>query len=209
MQWYVYLIMIPAVFFLGQITVELFGQPLQAILQLRQQVLERLLAFRDITLPKPRETAVSSQQIREHDWAARNVRQAQLTFSDLGARLVALSEAERTICALMNFFGLNIALAGHELINLSQAYAVAKYASEAAHQAIEDAHHAASCALTVSRRRSGGDRLTKIRLEPMYLHDMPSRRRQQRPIVSKNGRRRFMSTRPGYAITRSGNSSAI
>jgi len=209
MQWYVYLIMIPAVFFLGQITVELFGQPLQAILQLRQQVLERLLAFRDITLPKPRETAVSSQQIREHDWAVRNVRQAQVTFSDLGARLVALSETERTICALMTFCGLDVALAGHELIKLSQAYAVAKCDSEAARGTIEDAHHAASCALTVSRRRSGGDRLTKIRLEPMYLRDTPSRRRQQRPFVSKNGPRRFMSTRPGYAGTRSGSNSAI
>jgi hypothetical protein len=209
MQWYVYLIMIPAVFFLGQITVELFGQPLQAILQLRQQVLERLLAFRDITLPKPRETAVSSQQIREHDWAVRNVRQAQLTFSDLGARLVALSETERTICALMTFCGLDVAFAGHELIKLSQAYAVAKCDSEAARGTIEDAHHAASCALTVSRRRSGGDRLTKIQLEPMYLRDTPSRRRQQRPFVAKNGRRRFMSTRPGYAGTRAGSNSAI
>jgi hypothetical protein len=86
---------------------------------------------------------------------------------------------------------------------------VAKCDSEAARWAIEDAHHAASCALTVSRRRSGGDRLTKIRLEPMYLRDTPSRRRQQRPFVSKNGRRRFMSTRPGYAGTRSGSNSAI
>ena len=86
MQWYVYLIMIPAAFFLGQIAIELLGQPIQAILRLRQQALERLLAFRDVTLPMPRETAVSSQQIREHDWAARNVRQAQLTFGDLGAR---------------------------------------------------------------------------------------------------------------------------
>src|SRR5579864_223955 len=156
MQWYVYLIMIPAAFFLGQIAVELFGQPVQAILQLRQQVLERLLAFRDITLPKPRETAVSSQQIREHDWAVRNVRQAQLTFHDLGAQLVALSETERSICALMIFCGLDVALAGHELINLSQAYAAAKCDSEEARRAIEDAHRAASCALTVSRRRSDG-----------------------------------------------------
>jgi hypothetical protein len=179
MQWYVYLIMIPAALFLGQITVELFGQPVQAILQLRQHVLERLLAFRDVALPKPRETAVSSQQIREHDLAARNVRQAQLTFHDLGAQLVALSETERTICALMTFCGLDVALAGHELIKLSQAYAVAKCDSEKARRAIEDAHLAASCALTVSRRRSDGDRLTKIRLEPMYLRDTPSRRRQR------------------------------
>ncbi|HET7886133.1 MAG TPA: hypothetical protein VFL62_07915, partial [Bradyrhizobium sp.] len=179
MQWYVFLIMIPAVFFLGQIAVELLGQPIQAILQLRQRALERLLAFRDITLPEPRETAVSSRQIREHDWAAQNVRQAQLTFGALGAQLVALSETERTVCGLMTFCGLDLALAGHELINLSEAYGSAKCASDGAHRAIEDAYHAASCALAVSRRRSGGDRLTKIRLEPMYLRDTPSRRRQR------------------------------
>lgn len=178
MQWYVYLIMIPAAFFLGQIAVELIGQPVRAILRLRQQALGRLLAFRDISLPMPREMAVSSQQIREHDWAAQIVRQAHLIFGDLGAQFVAMSETERTICALMTFCGLDVGLAGHELINLSQAYAVAKCASEEAHAAIEDAHHAASCALTVSRRRSDGDRLTKIRLEPMCLRDAPSRRRQ-------------------------------
>jgi hypothetical protein len=179
MQWYVYLIMIPAAFFLGQIAIELLGQPIQAILRLRHRALERLLAFRDVALPKPRETAVTSLQIREHDWAAQNVRQAQLTFGDLGARLLAFSETERAVCALMTLCGLDIALAGHELINLSQAYAGTKCASEEAHGAIDEAHHAASCALTVSRLRSGGDRLTKIRLEPMYLRDMPSRRRQQ------------------------------
>ena len=179
MQWYVYLIMIPAAFFLGQIAIELLGQPIQAILRLRQQALERLLAFRDVALPQPRETAVSSQQIREHDSAARNVRQAQLTFGDLGARFLALSETERAVSALMALCGLDIARVGHELINLSQAYAVTKCASDEAHRAIDDAHHAACYALTVSRKRSGGDRLTKIRLEPMGLRDMPSRRRHQ------------------------------
>ena len=57
MQWYVYLIMIPAALFLGQIAIELLGQPIQAILRLRHRALERLLAFRDVALPKPRETS--------------------------------------------------------------------------------------------------------------------------------------------------------
>src|SRR3569832_1172597 len=187
MQWYVYLIMIPAVFFLGQIAVELLGPPIQAILQLRQQALERLQAVRDITLPKPRETAGSSQQIREHDWATRNVRQAQLTFRELGARLVALSETERAVCAVMTFCGLDVARAGHELLRLSQAYSVAKCAGERAQRAIENAHHAASNTLTVRRRRSEGDRLTRIRLEPIYLRDTRSHRRLQafgRPFAS-------------------------
>src|SRR6201996_121494 len=126
MQWYVYLITIPAVFFLVQIAVELFGQPIRTILRLRQQALERLLALQGMKLPRPRETAVSSQQIREHDWAARNVRQAQLTFADLGTQLVAFSEDEPTVRNLLVLCGLDIARAGHELANLSLLYATTK-----------------------------------------------------------------------------------
>lgn len=177
MQWYVYLITIPAVFFLGQVSVELFGQPIRTILRLRQQALERLLIFRDMKLPRPRETAVSSQQIREHDWATQNVRRAQLTFADLGAQLVALSETELTICALMALCGLDIALAGHEMIHLSQVYAGAKSDGAALRSTIEEAHLAACRALTASRMRSGGDELTKIRIEPMRLRDAWDRKR--------------------------------
>jgi len=181
MQWYVYLITIPAVLFLVQIAVELFGQPIQTILRIRQQALERLLAFHRMKLPRPRETAVSSQQIREHDWAARNVRQAQLTFADLGSQLVAFSEAEPTTCTLMRLCGLDIVLAGHELIKLSQVYAAAKSDSDELRLAIEDTHHAVSYALALSRPRSGGDELTKIQLEPMYLRDAASSRHRKRP----------------------------
>src|SRR5579862_3855050 len=181
MQWYVYLITIPAVFFLVQIAVELFGRPVQTILRIRQQALERLLAYRDMKLPRPRETAVSSQQIREHDWAARNVRQAHLTFADLGSQLVAFSETEPTTCALMKQCGLDIVLAGHELIKLSLVYAATKSDSGELRRAIEDAHRAAGYALALSRPRSGGDALTKIRLEPIYLRNAASVRHRKRP----------------------------
>ena len=182
MQWYVYLITIPAVFFLGQIAVELFGQPIRTILRLRQRALERLLAFQGMRLPRARETAVSSQQIREHDWAARNVRQAHLAFADLGSQLVAFSEAEPTTSALMRLCGFDIVMAGHELIKLSLAYASAKSDSGELRQTIEKAHHTASYALALSRPRSSGDELTKIRLEPMYLRDAaPSRHRKKPP----------------------------
>ena len=182
MQWYVYLITIPAGLFLVQIAVELFGQPIRTIFRLRQQALERLLAFRGMKLPRPRETAVSSQQIREHDWAARNVRQAHLTFAELGTQLVAFGETEATTCALMRLCGMDIVLAGHELMKLAQVYASARSDSGELRQAIEEAHHAASCALVLSRPRSGGDELTKIRLEPMYLRDAaPSRQRKRTP----------------------------
>jgi hypothetical protein len=182
MVWYVFLITIPAVFFLGQIAVELIGRPIQTIFRLRQDVLERLLAFRNVSLPRPRETAVSSQQIREHDWAMRNIRTAQLTFGDLGAQLIAFGETEPTLCALMTLCGQDVVLAGHELINLAQVYAAAKSDGEEVRQAIDEAHHAAVCAVTGSRRRSDGDDLTKIRLEPMYLRDATASRPRKRPL---------------------------
>jgi hypothetical protein len=183
MVWYVFLITIPAVFFLGQIAVELIGRPIQTISRLRQHALERLLAFRDMTLPRPRETAVSSQQIREHDQAMRGVRAAQHSFGDLGAQLIAFGETEPTLCALMALCGQDVVLAGHALINLSHAYAAAKDDSEEVRRAIEEAHHAAGCAVTGSRRRSDGDDLIRIRLEPMYLRDTALPRHRKRPLA--------------------------
>jgi hypothetical protein len=81
----------------------------------------------------------------------------------------------------MRVCGVDIVLAGHELIRLSLVYAAAKSDSAELRQAIEDARHAASCALALSRPRSGGDELTKIRLEPMYLRDVASSRQRNRP----------------------------
>jgi len=101
MQWYVYLIAIPAAAFLGQLTIELLGRPVQTMWCLRQQAREWMFAFRDTPLPGPRELAVSSRQIREHDQTMQNLRHAQRTFAGLGAQLFAFSETEPTICALM------------------------------------------------------------------------------------------------------------
>jgi hypothetical protein len=186
MQWYVYLITVPAVVFLGQVTFELIGGPIQTICFLRRRALERMLAFRNTALPGPRELAVSSRQIREHDQATRNTGQAHRTFADLGTQLLAFSESEPTIGAMMRLCGLDIVLAGHELINLSEIYASAKVDSDEVRRSIEEAHHAISSALSVSHGRSGGDYLIKIRLEPMHLRDATSSRdpkRLRRPYL--------------------------
>jgi hypothetical protein len=175
MWWYVYLISIPVAAFLSQIAVELIGRPTRTVLSLRQQALERMLAFRDLSLPRPREAAVSSRQIREHDQAVRNVREAQRTLEDLGAQLLAFSESEPTVCSLMALCGLDMVSAGHELIHLSRVYATAKIDSDELRHSIEEAHQAIGRALAVSRRHSGDD-LIKIRLEPIHLRD--SRHRQ-------------------------------
>jgi hypothetical protein len=181
MQWYVYLVAILSVAFLGQIAVELVGRPLQIVFGLRRRALERTLSFRNISLPISRELAISSRQIREYDHAVRNVRAAQRIFGDLGAQFLALSESEPTIRILVALFNLDMVRAGHELINLSAVYAMAKTDSDELRHAIERALQATSIALAVPRRLSGDD-LIKFRPEPMYLPEEVNPRRRNRPI---------------------------
>jgi hypothetical protein len=190
MQWYVYLITISAVLFLGRVTVELIGRPIRTILRLRQVALERMLAFRNMQLPGPRELAASSLEIRKHDQASRNVRQAGRTFAALGIQLLAFGESEPTVCILLALCGLDVLLAGHELINLADAYAAAKIDSDEHRRAIKQAHQATTTALAGSRRLSG-DGLISIRLEPMNLRDAAPSRHRKRPI----GRYRVVSRR--------------
>jgi hypothetical protein len=191
MQWYVYLITISAVLFLGRVTLELIGRPIQTILRLRHVALERMLVFRNMQLPGPRELAVSSLDIRKYDEASRNVRQAGRTFAELGVQLLAFGESEPTLCILMVVCGLDVLLAGHELINLADAYAAAKIDSDEHRRAIKAAHQATTTALAGSRRLSG-DGLISIRLEPMNLRDAAPSRHRMRPI----GRSRAVSRRP-------------
>jgi hypothetical protein len=190
MQWYVCLVTIPAVFFLGQVIVELIGRQTRTILRLRNRALERMLVFRNLPLPGPRELAVTSREIRCHDEAARNVRHAQHTFAELGAQLLAFGESEPTVRGLIALCGFDIVLAGHELINLSEIYGAAKIDSDGLRRAIEAARRAAMTALAASRQLSG-DGLIKIRLEPMGLRDAASPRAR----MSLLGRRHVTSSR--------------
>ncbi len=197
MQWYVCLITIPAVFFIGQVIVELIGRQTRTILRLRNHALERRLAFRNLPLPGPRELAVSSREIRCYDEAARNVRLAQRTFAELGAQLLAFAESEPTVRALMALCGLDIVLAGHELINLSEIYAAAKIDSAELRRAIEGVRQATMTALAASRQLSG-NRLLQVRLEPMGLRDAASSRTRKRlpdrqPATSRRARPRVSS----------------
>lgn len=198
MQWYVCLITIPAVFFLGQVIVELIGRQIRMILRLRNRALERMLAFRNLPLPGPRELAVSSREIRCYDEAARNLRNAQRTFAELGAELLAFGESEPTVRGLMALCGLDIVLAGHELINLSEIYAAARIDSDELRHVIDDAHRTTMTALAASRQLSR-DELIKIRLEPMGLRDAASVRTRKslldpRHATSRRARPRVRST---------------
>lgn len=198
MLWYVYLIAIPAAAFLGQVAVEFVSRPIRTVFRLRRKALERMLAFRNISLPRSRDLAISSREIREYDQAVRNVRDAQRTFSDLGARLLALGESEPTIRILMALFGLDMVLAGHELIHLSEIYATAKTDSDDLRRAIEEAHDATGAALAATRRLSGNN-LIKIRLEPMYPREAAHSRKRKRPLRQQRSRRVAPGARPSFA----------
>ena len=181
MQWYVYLIAIAAVVFLGHAAVELVSRPVRSLLRLRRNALERMAFFARIPLPGARELAISSQAIQAYDLAVRNVREAHCTFQDLGTQLLALGESEPTIRILMNFFGLNVVQAGHALINLSHVYAMARIESDESRRAIGQALRATSMALGAFRRRSR-DGLINIRLEPMHLREVGYLRNRGRPL---------------------------
>ena len=170
MQWYIYVISIPAGIVLGYLVLQVINRPIATALCLRHKALERVQFFKGTSLPKPRELAISSRDIRAYDQAVRNLTEAQLTFAELGEQLLALSDNEPALRYLMTLFGLNIGRAGQELINLSQAYAMAKTDSDERRQEIEKALHAASTALTVCRRTSRHE-LIRSRLEPMDLDD--------------------------------------
>jgi hypothetical protein len=122
MQWYVYLITISATVVLGCVVLELLGRPIRALLALRRKVFEQMLVLGNLSLPKPREAAVSSRDIHEYDEAMRNVREAQRVFNELGSELLAFSENEAAACKAVAVLGLNLVAAGSGLVRLSVAY---------------------------------------------------------------------------------------
>jgi hypothetical protein len=122
MQWYVYLTTISATAVLGGFAFELLGRRIRAFLELRRKILDQMLVRGNISLPKPREMAVTSREIREYDQAVRNVREAQRIFRNLGFRLLAFGENEPATRNALGFLGLNLVTAGSDLIKLSEAY---------------------------------------------------------------------------------------
>lgn len=179
MHWYVYLVTIAAIVFLSKVAIELLCRPIRTVLRLRREALTRMLAYRNISTPRPRELAVTSREIREYDEAVRRLRNAQRIFADLGARFLALGESEPAIRTLVVFFGLDIVLAGHELMNLSRVCAKAT-SDHTLHHEIENALGATDAALKTSPRPSH-NALTRIKLEPIYLGKVGYKRKNYGP----------------------------
>jgi hypothetical protein len=166
MQWYVYLVTISATAYLGQVAVELVKRPVLTILRLRRTALGRMIAFSKISLPKPREMAVSSLEIRQYNQAVRNAKDAQRTFRDLGVRLLLLSETESAIRAVMKSLGLDIGRAGQELIHLSEIYATAMTDSEQLRREIAKSV-LRTCAALAAYRDHSRNNLVSLQVEPM------------------------------------------
>ena len=122
MQWYVYLTTIAATAVLAWFGYELLGRPIRAFLALRRKVLGQMLVLKNIPLPRPRELAISSLEIREYDQAVADVRTAQRIFRNLGFQLLAFGENEPAARNALGLLGLSVVAAGNELIKLSDAY---------------------------------------------------------------------------------------
>jgi hypothetical protein len=170
MHWYVYPLAAFASVFLGHFLVDQVGQPIRSVLRLRRIAIERMVLFRKVALPRPRELATTSQAIHEHELAVRNLRGALAAFYNLGTRLLAIGENEPAVRILMSLLGLDVVQAGRALIALSRTCAMAGIDSDDNRRAIGRALHAAGIALGAFRPPSR-DALMNIRVEPMYLRE--------------------------------------
>jgi len=171
MQSYVYLITISATVVIGWIALELLGRPIRALFDLRGKILKQLVMHGNIPLPKPRESAVSSREIREYDRAVKRVRAVQHIFHDLGSQLLAFAENEPAVSTAIGFFGLNAVAAGRALISLSESYSRPRIDRVSLQHRIERALRA-SCEATTPVRQPRRDTIIKFQTEPMYLRDI-------------------------------------
>jgi len=189
MHWYVYPLAAFASVFLGHFLVDQVGQPIRSVLRLRRIALERMVLFRKVALPRPRELATTSQAIHEHELAVRNLRAALAAFYNLGTRLLAIGEGEPAVRILMGLLGLDVVQAGRALIALSRTCAMAGIDSGENRRAIGRALHASQIALGAFRPHSR-DVLMNIRLEPIYLHEASNLARLHgRPLVPSHAGR--------------------
>ena len=172
MQWYVYLITISAAAVLGWFVFELLGRPIRAFFELRRKILKRLLVLGNISLPKPREMAVSSREIREYNQAVRNVREAQRIFRNLGFRLLAFGENEPATRNALGLLGWNLVAAGSGLIKLSEAYSRPDTNRAGLCNQIKKALRATDAVAAASRQRPQRDNVIEYQTKFIYLRDI-------------------------------------
>lgn len=172
MQWYVYLTTIAATAVLGLFGYELLGRPIRAFFELRRKIVKQMLVLGNISLPKPRETAVSSREIREYNQAVRDVREAQRIFRNLGFRLLALGENEPATRNALGLLGWNLVTAGRGLIKLSEAYSRLDIDRAGLRNQIEKALRMTDAAPAASRQRPRGDNAIEYQTKFIYFRDI-------------------------------------
>jgi hypothetical protein len=119
MQWYVYLLTIAATGAFVWFALEFVGPPIRNFFDLRRSVRDQMLLLGNVPAPQPRETCVTSQQIRRYDIELKNVREAQRILRELGSHLLAFGESETAACIAIKPFGFDPSIAGRNLIGLS------------------------------------------------------------------------------------------
>ena len=119
MQWYLILISVATTGAFGWFALELVGRPIRNFVDLRRSVRHQMLFLANVAAPQPRETCVTSEQIRQYDTDLKNAREAQRILRDLASQMLAFAESERAACIAIRPFGFNPSSAGSGLIGLS------------------------------------------------------------------------------------------
>jgi hypothetical protein len=119
MQWYVIFISVATTGAVGWFALELIGRPIRKFFDLRRSVRLQLPFLANVPAPQPRETCVTSEQIRQYDTDLKNTREAQRTLRELASQILAYAESERAACIAIRPFGFDPSSAGRGLIGLS------------------------------------------------------------------------------------------
>ena len=120
MQWYVIFISIVAIGAIGWFAFELIGKPVRKFFELRRSVRDQLPLLSDVAAPQPRETCVTSAQIRQYDADLKAARAAQRTLHELASLMLAFAEREKAACIAIRPLGLDPASAGSGLTGLAK-----------------------------------------------------------------------------------------
>lgn len=119
MQWYVVFISIVAVGAVGWLALEMIGRPVRKFFDLRRSARDQFPLLADIPAPQPRETCVTSVQIRQYDADLKNTREAQRVLRELASRMLAFAGSERAACIAIKPFGFDPAVAGNGMTALA------------------------------------------------------------------------------------------
>lgn len=119
MQWYLVFISIVAIGAVGWLAVELIGRPARKFFDLRRSVRDQFPRLADVPAPQPRETCVTSAQIRQYDADLKNAREAQRVLREMAARMLAFAGSERAACIALKPLGLDPAAAGNGMDGLA------------------------------------------------------------------------------------------